>query len=126
MIIRSDKITAADIRVAFGQARMHDGQDIYEGSIRQFRPRKYRYGYELHAYATSGRRLNSGRYGAGDGYAATWDAYGYAMARLYRIDPGARVADYRSVADFCAVTLRYIPRGMTAGFRRLLAACKPW
>ena len=40
-----------------------------------------------------GRRLgNSGSYGAGDNYTATYDEWGFFLAALYRMDEGARCA----------------------------------
>lgn len=56
-----------------------------------------------------GRRLgNSGSYGAGDNYTATYDEWGFFLAALYRMDEGARCApnfkhgyaDYYDAADF--------------------------
>ena len=52
-----------------------------------------------------GRRLgNSGSYGAGDNYTATYDEWGFFLAALYRMDEGARCApnfkrDYAAYYD---------------------------
>ena len=56
-----------------------------------------------------GRRLgNSGSYGTGDNYTATYDEWGFFLAALYRMDEGARCAPnfkhgtalYYDAADF--------------------------
>lgn len=119
MYIRSDLLVADDIRAAFADARQFDGQDIYITDMREFRPRGYARGFQLYAGALAGRNASAH---APDVKAATWDAYGYVMARLYKTDPGAKIASYANLAEFCRSTGQYIPRLMTAGFRAL-AGC---
>ncbi len=51
----------------------------------------------------SKRRTNSGQYGAGDEYAATWDEWGIFIQALYEIDPQALIGQYgeRGVFEAC-------------------------
>lgn len=51
------------------------------------------------------RRPNSGQYGADrDEYAATYDDWGHWIARLFEIDPDAKMTYYRDRDDFHAQT----------------------
>lgn len=45
--------------------------------------------FEVHLTGTSSRRPNGGNYGAGAGYAATWDEWGMFLAALFELDPQA-------------------------------------
>jgi hypothetical protein len=46
------------------------------------------------------RRGNSGHYGAGYDYAATWDEWGIVFARLFALDPEADCYAYHGAADY--------------------------
>lgn len=56
----------------------------------------FAYALEIQLEGTArdrGRRLgNSGSYGAGENYTATYDEWGFFLAALYRMDKGARCA----------------------------------
>jgi hypothetical protein len=108
MRIYSDRLTAADVRSAFSSARLVNEADIYAQDLREFHPRDgHRNGVEVYAYSYSGNRASAhGPIHRGFGSdedaprAASWDAYGWVIARLYLIDPDARIGQYRDVADF--------------------------
>ena len=111
MFIRSNTLTKSDILDALQHARS-EGFDIMidEDGIRQFRPRKFARGFQLYCESAYGPRARNLR----PGLAASWDAYGVAMAYLFKLDPHAEVAWYKGREDFEDKTKRYIPRGMSA------------
>lgn len=98
MYVRSDVLTAADIRSALADTRHEDGVDIRldDEGIREFRPRKFAHGFQFYCESLSGSRSRNGR----SGYAASWTAYGLFMARLYKLDPLAEISWYKDAADF--------------------------
>lgn len=111
MFIRSDTLTAADIRAALQHA-WTAGYDIHldDDGIREFSARRYRRGFQFYCEALAGPRARNGR----PGKAASWDAYGVAMAYLYKLDPQAEIAWYKGAADFIEKTettaMSYNPR----------------
>jgi hypothetical protein len=102
----SNKITESDLRVAFLMARRADGADIWLAGVRTFRPRTadFRSGIQFYACSHNGRRpVNPGQphWTTEDlPRAASWDAYGYVIARLFMIDRHAVIGPYHGVADF--------------------------
>jgi hypothetical protein len=56
--------------------------------------------FDLSLTGTSSRRPNSGRYGAGDDYAATWDEWGMFLNHLYELDPEMECPYYKDRDDF--------------------------
>jgi hypothetical protein len=106
MKVYSDIITEPDVQAAFADARRLDGADIHITDLRTFRPRAgWRTGWEFFAGSVSGTRASGHR--AIGSYpldevprAASWDAYGYVIARLYQVDPAARIGPYGSRGDF--------------------------
>jgi hypothetical protein len=111
MIIRSNLICAHHIHEAFYFARVNDGMDIYYDDFSQFTPRKFTMGYKLYGYAHEGKYAS-----AHDSLykAATWEAWGYVIARLYAIDPNAQISFYNSAAhfyDWCKTSRNYETSG---------------
>lgn len=71
--------------------------------------RSHRGAFEVSLESTSNSRKNSGKYGAGDEYAATWDEWGVFLARLFNLDANAVMGSvkhptYRNAEHFHAVT----------------------
>jgi hypothetical protein len=106
MKIYSNRLTEHDVYSAFHQARTTNGADIWPEDVRAFRPRsEFRNGIQFYAYSHGGNRATGhrsiGSYSLEyEARAASWDAYGWVIARLYLIDPNARIGQYRDVADF--------------------------
>lgn len=105
MIIYSNILTQHDVSEAFAQARSVHDQDIWLCDISSHPARDYGCAIKVFAYSHHGRAASAhrpiGSYSLEDvPRAASWDAYGYVMAELYRIDPAARVGFYNSVAHF--------------------------
>lgn len=97
MRLHSDKLTAGDLATALmaeqeaGRIAPHVTFKTYE--VHRSSIRKAAFEVQLEAaYRDNGRRAgNSGSYGAmipeHDGYAATYDEWGWLLAALYAIDP---------------------------------------
>lgn len=102
MRIHSDILTTADIHAA-----TRDLPGVYiDISPHGSRSRASAYEVSLEG---NGYRKNSGRYGAGDEYAATWDEWGVVIARLFDIDPqafwgSAKRPNYSDAEDFHQLT----------------------
>lgn len=87
-------LTKDDVYAA-AQAARRRGQDIHIDEI-AVAPRG---GIQFYCVAMHGtRRTNGGR----DGYAAKWSAWGWLIAELYKIDPDAKIGQYKNVFDFVA------------------------
>lgn len=119
MKLYSNILTEHDVYRAFTEARQLDGADIYPDDISTFQPRTpYRHGVKFYATSLHGRQITGhrpiGSYPLdGEARAASWDAYGYVIARLYRIDPDARIGHYKGIADFistCEAASRREPK----------------
>jgi hypothetical protein len=106
MKLYSNLLTTEDVFWAFADARRMDGQDIRHQDVRAFVPRGYRNGVEFYAYSVTGKRASAHRpqggqfYGPDAARAATWDAWGYVIARLFDRDPEARIGYYDGRNDF--------------------------
>jgi hypothetical protein len=105
MRLSSNVITVQTLAKAFETARYIDKQDIWLSDIAQFNPRRARFGINFHAHSLTGKRKkNSGQYGSNSdsGYdrAASWEAYGYVIAHLFKIDPQADIAQYHGEQEF--------------------------
>lgn len=94
MRVYGDTLTASDLRAA-----VPDGCVLELVTIDAPRTRARGWNVKLRRPGSS-RFTNSGRYGAGELGAASWDDYGVWIARLYAIDEGARIAHYDGRADF--------------------------
>jgi hypothetical protein len=128
----SDKLTEHDVRTAFYDARQVDGQDIWPVDIRTFRPRSYgrRNGIEFYAESLHGKMATGHRpigsyplsleLGSDVPRAASWSAYGYVIARLFAMDPDARIGGYDGVAGFAKAVRSYVPRGQHTRFLELV------
>lgn len=79
MRIHSDKITEADLRAAASAARATLTFSCH-GS------RKRDHAFEVTLRGESKRRPNSGKRGAADEYAATWDQWGVFLGALFETD----------------------------------------
>ena len=122
MKLYSDKLTAADVYAAFSGALAH-GVDIRPDGVRQFRARQVTTygldnndrpvrrtfrksnGVQFYAYSMGGKRATGhraiGSYPLdGERRAASWDAYGYVIASLFRMDPDAVIGNYAGRDDF--------------------------
>jgi hypothetical protein len=100
-----------------------DGVDI-EWTEHGSRSRARAFDLHLVAVERKGRRRsNSGHYGAGYDYAATWDEWGIVFARLFALDPEADCYAYHGAADYHFKTAQRF-----AGFGELsqLAASGRW
>lgn len=111
--IYSNTLTMADIRAAFRAARTEDGQDIYLEDPREFEPKganRGRRGFEIFAHSLYRKQASGhrpiGSYplslenGSDVNRAASWTAYGYVIARLFAMDPKARIGQYGGARDF--------------------------
>jgi hypothetical protein len=108
MYIRSNILTTQNILDSLQHARS-EGFDIYldvDAGIREFSPRRFERGFKLYCESLNGKRARNGRVGM----AASWDAYGVAMAYLYALDPDAEIAWYKNRDDFYEKTSLYAHR----------------
>jgi hypothetical protein len=109
MRLHSDILTAADLHAAT--------PDEVIASVSNHGSRKRARAFEVSLEGLGDRhtrKKNSGQYGAGYEFAASWDDWGIWLAALYEIDPNLNATYYTSREDFYAQTARYQPRGMTA------------
>lgn len=118
MKLHSDTLTSADVESAAAIARSEHGQDIYITEIHACGSRSRARGLTFYCGSLGGRRATN----RGDGErAATWTAWGYLIAELFRRDPDAIMTYYKSAADFQDRTqARYVPRGGSNSFLEVL------
>lgn len=127
MKIRSNIITFLDMHAAFQAARDINGADIHIESWREFKPRGFAHGVEMWAESLHGTRATghvpARASGPRDGYprAASWDDWGFVIARLYLIDPDARIGFYDNAADFEAKVRKHPRKGSALPFLTILA-----
>ncbi len=110
MKVYSDTLTREDLYASLPSDVYLDAQEIR-------RPRTRARGWTVYLEGLGDRHTrntNSGNYGAGSHKAATWDDHGLWMAKLYEIDPMAKIAHYDSRSDFYDSTARYQPVGVKA------------
>lgn len=97
---------------------VRDVEDVYVDRLDPLqRPRVRSRGWDFRlASMTSNRYRNSGQYGAStwDSSPATWDQHGEVFARLFEIDPNARIGDYNGRDEFHRVTDGKYRLGVTA------------
>lgn len=100
MKIYSDTLSTDDLYAALPD-RVH-----LDGLCPITRPRVRRRGWIVKLTGTSTRHRNSGSYGAAswESTPATWDEHGQWMARLYELDPEARITYYANRDQFHAMT----------------------
>ena len=95
MKVYSDILTATDLHAATPR-----GVTVWEcDPISKPRIRSHGWTVQLRCWG-SARHVNTGYYGAGEQGAASWDQHGEWMARLFDIDPDARIAYYNGAEDF--------------------------
>lgn len=133
MKLHSDIIDSGSLYYAAMQTRRDHGQDFQIGEVLDCGSRKRAHGVSFKGYALTGRySTNSGIYGADSPRAATWSAWGYLIAELFKVDPHAVIGYYDGVADFerqCRETHAHIAEGRAydlpryeIGFLNLLPA----
>ena len=96
MIVYSDTLTENDLYEAALRARDEFGQDIWIDEISSGRSRKRNGRITFYAKSMNGRRARNGR----PGRAASWTAYGYLIAELFRRDSEAIIGIYNSPTEF--------------------------
>jgi hypothetical protein len=100
MRIHTDSLTISDIYAATKNA----GPRV-DVEVRQHGSRSRARAFNVTLTGTSPRRTNSGKRGAGDEHAATWDEWGMFLAELFRRDPNAVAPNaYESGEHFRWVT----------------------
>lgn len=95
MKLHTDLIKSLDLYNAAAQAGR--GVDV---SFTSKGSRSRDHAFDVTLTGTSSRRPNSGRSGASDDYAATWDEWGMFFAHLYEIDPQMKCWAYDDANDF--------------------------
>lgn len=113
MRIYSDHITEADVLRAFADARDIYGCDIYVEESWTWKPRHHKYGVMAYGASVNGRRATNNGHGL---RAASWEDWGYVIARLYSMDEHARIGHYSHEADFVRQVRVYQPRGSSLAF----------
>lgn len=115
MILYTDTIARNDVWAALNRAKWNHKvtNDIdlvqFDGPNRS-RNRKFSFKIQLGTYdKTSGptksrHYKNSGQYGAGDVWAATYDEWGWFIAELFAVDPDAIFGPYKGLDSFNAQT----------------------
>jgi len=103
--VYSDILTAADVLA------MDELSQVGYEDFREFTPRSgYARGFELFLYGFGSRHVRRSAHAhIGDtsyNMAATWTDFGIWMARLFKIDPRAKIAWYDGVDEFLAETHR--------------------
>ena len=98
MKLHSDVLRKADVREAARVAREH-GYDIQVGELVRVGSRQRTSGLQFYCEAIYGKRACNGR----PGYAASWAAWGWLIAELFRRDPEAVIGWYKSPAHFSEV-----------------------
>jgi hypothetical protein len=85
--------TLEDVREAARIARA-------EIEVSEHRSRTHKRAFEVHLTGESKRRPNGGSYGAGTGYAATWDQWGVFLAHIFEVDSESKCRAYADSGDF--------------------------
>ena len=89
----------------------HVTDDIHFVEFDEGRSRTHQYRYEIQLGTydkttgpTRSRRFkNTGQYGAGQVWSATYDEWGYFIEQIFRMDPGAKFGPYKNMTDLYAV-----------------------
>lgn len=102
MRIYSDSLTDADLNDSLA-AVAHYLYFRLLWPIGGTRLRSRCWGFKLGSRA-SNRHENTGKWGAGDDYAASWDEHGHFIAQLFARDPAARVGPYDGIDAFTLAT----------------------
>jgi hypothetical protein len=103
MKLHSDTLTVGDVAEAAALARAQHGQDIYVAELVATGSRRRRGGVSFRGFAEHGRYATNGAvHGVDRPRAATWSAWGYLIAELFRRDPAAIIGQYADVAAFIA------------------------
>lgn len=98
MRIHSDLIEREHLKSAVAGL---DGVNVRIDIRRASRKRDHSWDVALVAEPRPGRRRrNTGRYGLGDDYAATWDEWGVFLSWLFSYDPDAVCGDYDDKEHF--------------------------
>lgn len=110
MRIHADLLTPDAIYAALGRLRDSGrvgGIFLMRNEEAGSRSRRRSIDVKLSSYAsqlpdgkTCRRWANSGRHGASEWRAATYDEWGLFIAELFRLDPTARIGQYEGASDF--------------------------
>lgn len=119
MKLHSDKLTKQDVLDAAVIANHGYKQDIYVDEIMSNGSRSRASGVTFYAASDNGRR-SSNRQGKTSAKAASWTAYGYLIAELFRRDADAIVGPYDGAGDFARQVTRHTPRGESLDFLALM------
>lgn len=117
--MHSDKLTKRDVLDAATIARSGYGQDIYVDEIMSNGSRSRASAVTFYAASANGSRA-SNRHGKTSAKAASWTAYGYLIAELFRRDADAIVGPYNGADDFARQVTRYTPKGESLDFLALI------
>jgi len=109
MMIWSDSLTSEQVQRA-AHADENIGLEKFDALTR---PRVRRHAWNVLLYRIGSRRtFNTGTYGAGAHGAASYDDYGWFIARLFDLDPSARVAYYNGRDNFHHMTKHQYETGI--------------
>lgn len=100
MRIHSDTLTQGDLNAARAAAGL--GTDVFIDGLIRHGSRSRSHAFEVHLGAFAGRDYNgkarrasnSGRFGAADTKAATYDEWGLWIEQVFALDPDAIVGPY--------------------------------
>jgi hypothetical protein len=73
--------------------------DVTLENVSQHASRSHRYAFEV-ALRGHGERHTKRPNGSSDGYAATYDDWGWFLAALYDVDPSIKAGPYKGRTDF--------------------------
>jgi hypothetical protein len=99
--LHSNTLTAAAVRTAAQTARCAYGQDIYVDEVKDVGSRSRKQGVSFYASSLHGRYASAHDQSQ---RAANWDAYGYLIAELFKVDPDAKIGIYDGATDFMVRT----------------------
>ena len=111
MRIHSDTLTVDDLHRAMRESGIA-AEGVFLDGVMQHGSRTRRQAFEVSLRALPGRDRNgkarrapnSGQSGAAGGKAATYDEWGFWLARLFEYDPAAVMSYYKSRDDFHRAT----------------------
>lgn len=108
-------LTGQDIRAALQRAQEAGtvAAHVELDNLVEHRAQRHARGFELHLSTRTKDRneagkvrrpCNSGQYGAGQNYSASYAEWGHVMAEVFKLDPGAVFGPYRGREDFYTKT----------------------
>jgi hypothetical protein len=116
MMIRTDKIQRSDLFRA-----LEEVSPLLDLEVTQHRSRTHARGFRVTLTWTGEKVKGDGRYRRNYGtgqwnapLAATWDEWGEWMDKLFTIDPGAVIGQYKGRDDFMRQTADVLPWASTS------------